>query len=123
MSDPRPIIEWTGPNGNPVNSTDSIIVDEPVYDGNETYVSLRFLALRTSQGGRYTCQSVLNSPASVKTATKDIGVTVPTPRVRITRTPSTGVHISTLLNLTCITVMNTEVDTPMTVTHLSLIHI
>ena len=75
MSDPRPIIEWTGPNGNPVNSTDSIIVDEPVYDGNETYVSLRFLALRTSQGGRYTCQSVLNSPASVKTATKDIVVT------------------------------------------------
>ena len=42
---------------------------------------------------------------------------VPTPRVRITRTPSTGVHTSTRLNLTCITVMNPEVDTSMTVTH------
>ena len=75
MSDLRPTIEWTGPNGNPVNSTDSIIVDEPVYDGNKTYLLLRFLALRTSQAGRYTCQSVLNSPVSVKTATKDVIVT------------------------------------------------
>ena len=75
MSDLRPTIEWTGPNGNPVNSIDNIIVDEPVYDGNKTYVSLRFLTLRTSQAGRYTCQSVLNSPVSVKTATKDVIVT------------------------------------------------
>ena len=42
---------------------------------------------------------------------------VPSPRVRITRIPSTGVYPSTRLNLTCITVMNTEVDTPVTVTH------
>ena len=42
---------------------------------------------------------------------------VPSPRVHITRTPSTGVYTSTLLNLNCITVMNPEVDTPMTVTH------
>ena len=42
---------------------------------------------------------------------------VPTPSVRITQTPSTGVYTSTRLNLTCITVMNTEVDTPVTVTH------
>ena len=42
---------------------------------------------------------------------------VPSPRVHITRTPSTGVYPTTRLNLTCITVMNPEVDTPMTVTH------
>ena len=36
--------------------------------------------------------------------------------MHITRTPST-VHTTTLLNLTCITVMTAEVDTPMTVTH------
>ena len=42
---------------------------------------------------------------------------VPTQRVHIIRTPSTAVHISTLLNLTCITVLSPEVDTPMTVTH------
>ena len=32
-------------------------------------------------------------------------------------TPSTGVHTSTRLNLTCITMLSREVDTPMTVTH------
>ena len=42
---------------------------------------------------------------------------VPTPRVHIIRAPSTGVLTSTLLNLTCITVMSAEVDTPVTVTH------
>ena len=42
---------------------------------------------------------------------------VPSPRVRITRTPSTGVYTSTRLNLTCITELNTRVDTPVTVTH------
>ena len=42
---------------------------------------------------------------------------VPTPRVHITHTPSTGVDTSTRLNLTCITMLNPEVDTPMTVTH------
>ena len=48
-----------------------------------------------------------------------LSFSVPTPRVHITRTPSTGVHTgtSTRLNLTCITVMSPEVDTPMTVTH------
>ena len=33
------------------------------------------------------------------------------------RTPSTGVYTTTRLNLTCITVLSPEVDTPMTVTH------
>ena len=44
-------------------------------------------------------------------------VTVPAPRVRIVRTPSTTVYTTTLLNFTCITMLNPEVDTPMTVTH------
>ena len=42
---------------------------------------------------------------------------VPTPKVYIVRTPSTGVYPTTLLNLTCITELNSGVDTPMTVTH------
>ena len=41
----------------------------------------------------------------------------PASRVRIIQTPSTGVYTTTLLNLTYITVLNPEVDTPMTVTH------
>ena len=46
-----------------------------------------------------------------------ISSSVPSPRVRITRTPSSGVYTTTRLNLTCITVMTAEVDTPMTVTN------
>ena len=42
---------------------------------------------------------------------------VPAPKVHIVRTPSTGVNTTTLLNLTCITVMIAEVNTPMTVIH------
>ena len=42
---------------------------------------------------------------------------VPSPRMRIIHTPSTGVYTTTRLNLTCITVLNTRVDTPVTVTH------
>ena len=37
--------------------------------------------------------------------------------MHITRTPSTRVYTTTRLNLTCITVMRAEVDTPVTVTH------
>ena len=43
--------------------------------------------------------------------------TVTAPRVHIVHTPSTSVYTTTLLNLTCITMLNPEVDTPMTVTH------
>ena len=75
MSDFHPVVEWTGPNGNSVRNTSSITVNAPVYDGNKTYVLLRFPALRTSQAGSYTCLSIINSPLSVKTATKDVVVT------------------------------------------------
>jgi len=43
--------------------------------------------------------------------------TVPAPRVYIVRIPSTTVYTTTHLNLTCITLLNSAVDTPMTVTH------
>ena len=42
---------------------------------------------------------------------------VPSPRVHIKHTPSTSVYPTTRLNLTCITELNTRVDTPVTVTH------
>ena len=46
-----------------------------------------------------------------------LSFSVPTPRVHITRTPSTGVYTTTRLKLTCITVLRRGVDTPVTVTH------
>jgi len=67
-----------GLDRNPVDmnarNTD-ITVDDPVYNGNKTYVLLRFHALRTSQVGQYTCQSFVSSPLSVRTATKNVVVT------------------------------------------------
>ena len=74
VSDLRPVVKWTGPDSNPVHNTSSITVDAPVYDGIKTYLLLRFPALRTSQVGRYTCQSLMSSPLSVRTATKDVAV-------------------------------------------------
>ena len=72
MSDLRPVVEWTGPDSNPVDNTSSITVDAPVYDDIKTYLLLRFPALRTSQAGRYTCQSLMRSPLSAKTATQNV---------------------------------------------------
>ena len=75
-SDLRSVVKWTGPDGNPVETnTSSITVYDPVYNGNRTYLLLRFPALRTSQAGRYTCQSIVSSPLSVGTATQDVDVT------------------------------------------------
>ena len=75
MSDLRSVVKWTGLDGNPVDNTSSITVDAPVYNGNKTYLLLRFPALRTSQAGRYTCQSIVSSPLSVGNATKSVVVT------------------------------------------------
>ena len=77
MSDLRPVVKWTGPDSIPVDNTSSITVYDPVYNGNKTYLVLRFPALRTSQAGGYTCQSIVSSPLSVRTATntKDVVVT------------------------------------------------
>ena len=77
-SDLRSVVKWMGLDGNPVDMNarnTEITVDDPVYNGNKTYVLLRFHALRTSQAGRYTCQSVVSSPLSVRTATKNVVVT------------------------------------------------
>ena len=75
MSDLRPVVEWIGVDANPVDNSSSITVYAPVYNGNKTYLLLRFPALRTSQAGRYTCQSIVSSPLSVGTTTKDVIVT------------------------------------------------
>ena len=76
VSDIQPVVKWIDPDGNPVN-VNGINIDEPVYYGNNTYVLLRIHALRTSQGGVYTCQSevFVNSEVSVRNSTKELIVT------------------------------------------------
>ena len=75
MSDLPSVVKWTGLDDNPVDNTSSITVDAPMYNGNKTYLLLRFPVLRTSQAGQYTCQSIVSSPPSMGTATKDVDVT------------------------------------------------
>ena len=76
VSEFHPVVNWIDPDGNPVNGS-GIKMDEPVYYGKNTYVLLRIHALRTSQGGVYTCQSevVVNSEVSVRNSTKELIVT------------------------------------------------
>ena len=78
VSDFRPVVKWMGLDGNPVDAnpaSNDVTMDEPVYYGNKTIVLLRLRALRTSQAGQYTCQSVVNYPPSVTTAKKNVVVT------------------------------------------------
>ena len=77
VSELRPVVNWIDPVGNPVNDSD-ITLDQPVYYGKNTYVLLRFHALRTSQAGEYTCQSgVVSSHLSLiwKSAAQNVTVT------------------------------------------------
>ena len=75
----HPVVKWVGLNGDPLdmNQTNNsdIIISEPVFSGDVTYVLLRFASLRTSQAGQYTCQSTVSSPLSVRTATRNVIVT------------------------------------------------
>ena len=78
VSDIHPVVKWTGLDGNPVDAnpaSNDVTMDEPVTYGNKTIVLLRFRALRTSQAGQYTCQSVVSSPPSVRTAERNVVVT------------------------------------------------
>ena len=89
-TDIRPHVKWMGPDGKDISAEDigsgtgiaqatatdsNITTGSPVIMGNQTILSLSFSPLRTSHGGRYTCMSVVESPTSVKTATKDVIVT------------------------------------------------
>ena len=95
-TDIRPLVKWMGPDGKDISAEDigsgsgftptagssitvqsgiadsSITVSSIVVTGKQTILSLSFSPLRTSHGGRYTCMSVVESPPSVKTATKDM---------------------------------------------------
>ena len=77
VSEFHPVVNWMDPFGNPVNDS-GITMDEPVYHGKNTSVLLRFQALRTSQGGQYTCHSEIvasESEVSVKMVMEDVIVT------------------------------------------------
>lgn len=51
------LLQWIGPDGNHVVSMGPVIVAGPLTSGATTSLSLQFITLFTSHGGKYTCQS------------------------------------------------------------------
>ena len=57
-----PTVEWLDPNNNPLHSRSEITVADTVTVNCSTYTStLHFTALRTSDGGQYSCQATLGA--------------------------------------------------------------
>ena len=73
-SDFLPSVKWiNSQNDEMITVEGEVMIGAPVFDGdNCTSLSLTFNSLKTSQGGRYTCQSVVDSPFSEKKSTRDI---------------------------------------------------
>ena len=71
-ADDSPTVQWLNPNGVPVIDSDTMFVDGPFVDGNKTTLSLYFIPVYTSHGGRYTCRSQVTFPLSLQTATLDV---------------------------------------------------
>lgn len=52
-------VQWIGPGGTQVISSESVTVGAPTTTGATTSSSLQFSALRASSGGQYTCRGDL----------------------------------------------------------------
>ena len=136
-SDRPPQIKWLDPNRKPV-SGEGITVSPQVTNGLVSTVEITFSSLRTSHSGIYTCISTVTDPPLRKQAVHQLRVeskkfyfhntvfldfiiiillSVPPPRLLITREPAFSVRPFTTgsLILTCIIQLVPEVDTPVTV--------
>ena len=64
-------LQWIGPDGEQVISTESVAIGVPVRSGLVTSLILQFTDLRTSNGGQYTCL-VSNGEAQSVSVTTDV---------------------------------------------------
>ena len=53
----QPIIEWVGPDGNVLNSSDGIIVGEQIALQNKATETLTFSSLKYTHEGQYICRT------------------------------------------------------------------
>ena len=68
-----PSIQWLDKDNDPLTIYgDSIFTNEPFTDGNITYLYLNFIHIKSSHGGRYTCESVISYPPSTKLASRNV---------------------------------------------------
>ena len=71
-ADITPVVRWTDPSGNSVETGEGISVTGPLVSGDTTILQLTFNYLRTSQAGTYSCLSIIDTPTSVQRDVRDI---------------------------------------------------
>ena len=75
VSDFMPTVQWLDPNNQVITTTGtSVRTDNPVTNGNTTYVVLHFDSIHTSHGGLYVCTSTVSKTGSFKQETRDLQV-------------------------------------------------
>ena len=83
-------VQWIGPDGNQVVSSDSVLVGIPETSGAVTTLTLEFTTLSTSHGGEYRCQADLVSQEVMFTISALQDVTV---RGIVTKYTSMAMHV------------------------------
>ena len=71
-ADITPVVRWTDPSGNSVETGEGVSVSGPIMSGDTTTLQLTFSYLRTSQAGTYSCLSIVDIPTSVQRDVRDI---------------------------------------------------
>ncbi len=69
-----PSLQWIdSQNDKMITIEGDVMIGSPLFEGgNCTSLSLTFNSLKTSQGGRYTCLSVVDIPFSERKITRDV---------------------------------------------------
>ena len=76
-ADILPEVKWRDGDGNDIpyedeESGNGVYVDKKVVTGHTTHLILRFRSLLTSQGGSYTCLSIITAPSSIQVGARDV---------------------------------------------------
>lgn len=75
-ADLHPVVKWRDGEGNVVprehEESEGVFTTEEEVMGRSVRMTLKFRQLLTSQGGSYTCSSVIEVPSSVKVSKRDV---------------------------------------------------
>ena len=140
-ADVLPEVKWRDGEGNDIpyeeESGGGVYVDKEKITGRTTRLKLRFPSLLTSQGGTYSCLSIIIAPSSIQVGARDViakselstlqlnatfsyshavSLSVPPPVVRIVHQPERPQLFTTdSLDLICLSNVNLAVDVPVSV--------
>ena len=79
-ADLLPEVKWRDGGGNDIQHEDEesgnigVYIDKKVVTGHTTRLTVRFRSLLTSQGGGYTCLSIIRAPSSIQVGARDVTV-------------------------------------------------